>query len=155
MVKLRFSTEIWAPDSALIRWRTQCAWSHVEFEREDGSTLGARFSPFSKKDDGFIERPVSANSKQARVVHYTFPGIELAHEWGMNNLLGHPYDWRGILGIALARDVSANGSVFCSYAIFLCALYGALRKLVNDQTICDYKFTPRDLLLSNDLTPTQ
>ena len=146
MIRLRFSTQVWAIDSALIRWRTQCDQSHVEFEREDGSTLGARFP------DGVLERPKSANVHQSRVVHATFPEIDKAHDWVLKNLLGAPYNWKGIIGIALARDYELKGAVDCSQTVALGAWYGCNTQLLNPTVIAWWKQTPRDLLLSTQLT---
>lgn len=129
MIRLRMSTEKWSLLSAAIRWGSDSKISHIEYELEDGSTLGARFSLRGKiarffgkpacwlNFDGIQFRPASANRKQTTVIHATFAGIEDAFNWLAHYRLGRPYDLLGILGIITARGWSDNNSSFCSKAI--------------------------------------
>jgi len=126
MVKLRLSTERWSLVSALIRWGSDSRHSHVEYEREDGWTLGARFSLWGKfarklnwpkrwlKLDGVQWRPPKASRKQVDVLYLSFPGIEQAAEWEEKNRLGAPYDLLGIIGIVTARGWMESNDAFCS-----------------------------------------
>lgn len=95
-IRLRFSTSS-DPVSALIRWRTVSPVSHVEFERDDGSTLGSRYPA------GVCLRPSEANRGQRNVVHATFHGIELAYSWVLRYRIGFRYDLLTDIGIGLDR----------------------------------------------------
>lgn len=145
MVRLRFSTEPSSILSAFIRWRTDCAISHVEFEREDGWTLGSRYS------DGVRLRPPEANAKQAHVLHGTFPKIEEAYAWALQNRLGWPYNVWGIFGIATAKDWHDKNARFCSELIYESAeAVGTC--LLNRYTTAWWQIAPRDLVISPAVT---
>lgn len=148
MIWLRFSTSSSLIPSALIRWRTQCAQSHVEFIRDDGFTLGSRWS-FGKADNGVRLRSVSSILDQRDVICATFVGIQGAYEEGLK-LIGTPYNLKGIFGIAAAKDWTDQGSLDCSNFIFLAAQRAGVL-LLNPKDIAPWKITPRDLLLSERL----
>jgi hypothetical protein len=126
MIRLRLSTERWSVVSALIRWRCDSKSSHIEYECDDGWTLGARFSLRGKiarvfgypkcwlKLDGVQLRPPSANRKQTSIRYFTFDSIEQAYHWEFDNRLDTPYDLMGILGIVTARGWAKSGDAFCS-----------------------------------------
>ena len=111
----------------------------------DGSTLGSRLS-FDRNDSGVLVRPASANAEQRNIILATFKGIEKAYEWTLKNLLGKPYDWYAILGIARGDAAQHDKNArFCSETIVESALKGAGVKLLN----CDpWDATPRDVLIS-------
>jgi hypothetical protein len=148
-VRLRFSTTRSFIPSALIRWRTQCAQSHVEFIRDDGFTLGARWS-LRKEDNGVRLRSPISIVEQINVIEYTFPEIEKAWTEGLK-LVGTPYNLRGIFGIVAAKDWTQTGHMDCSNFAFE-ASRRAGRELLNPQEIAPWKITPRDLQLSEALT---
>lgn len=149
MIRLRFSTTKSIVPSAFIRWRTQCAQSHVELINDDGFTLGARWS-LHKSDNGVRVRPPSSTAGQINVVHATYPGIEKAWEIGLS-YVGTPYNLRGILGIALAKDLTNPGEVDCShYQLMLSYLVGW--PLLSDRVMADWKITPRDLIAFGAIT---
>jgi hypothetical protein len=139
-IKLRFSTQR-AIDSALIRWRSDAHISHVEFEREDGWTLGARLF------GGVALRPPSACQRQYNVIHATFPGIQAAYDWGLANRLGWKYDALGILGIATARDWHNKVGRFCSEFVLESAEETGTFLL--SQIVKMWQISPRDLVLSS------
>lgn len=157
---LRFSTHRRDPISWAIRVRTDWGRSHVEFEREDGWTLGARFSvrgklsrtfklPFWKDLDGVQWRP-PAQGAQVNVAKYTFEYIELAVEWMDKNLLGRPYDVLGCAGIILATDWHSPYKQFCSAAIQRSAAARGIYFQSRYET-APWQLTPRDIEISNVL----
>ena len=150
MIQLRFSTTRSFIPSALIRWRTQSAVSHVEFFNPGcGVTLGARWS-LTEIDNGVRLRGAAAIADQEGVVLATFPGIEQAYEHGLA-LIGTPYNLKGIFGIAAARDWTSKHHLDCSNFIFEAArMAGVL--LLNPEEIAPWKITPRDLMLSPKVT---
>jgi len=150
-VRLRFSSTRSLIPSALIRWRTQCWQSHVEFELPDGSTLGSRWS-LNSADNGVRIRPPQACHGQINVTHKTFTGIEDAAAF-CRTLIGTPYNLKGIFGIATAKDFYDENALDCSHAVFISAEKGAHVLLLNPIDIQPWKITPRDLLLSDFLRP--
>ena len=149
MIRLRFSTTKSIIPSGLIRWRTQCDESHVEFIRGDGFTLGSRWS-FNKADNGVRLRSPLSIVDQCRVLEATFPGIDLAFMEGLK-LVGTPYNLKGIFGIAAAKDWTDQGRLDCSNFIFTAAQRAGIQ-LLNPKDIAPWKITPRDLLFSELLT---
>lgn len=157
MVRLRLSTEKWSIVSAMIRWKTDCKQSHVEFEYPDGWTLGARFSlrgkiarclgwPTCWMDlDGVQMRPPRENRKQMAVVHVLFAGIDYAAKWFYMNRLHAPYDLLGVLGIGAARGWDDSHDNFCSEGVTESALAVGVR--FQNQT--PQATTPRDILISS------
>jgi len=159
---LRFSTTRWDFISWAIRVRTDWGRSHVEIQRDDGWTLGSRFSllgklsrqfhlPFWKNLDGCQWRPPSANRKQVNVARFTFTGIDQVAEWMSNNLVDWPYDILGCAGIILATDWHSVHKVFCSYAIQLGGDHFGIYFQERDET-APWQLTPRDINISNILT---
>lgn len=155
-VCLRFSTQRWDIASALIRWRTECKHSHVEFEYEDGWTLGARFSlrgkiarwlgwPLCWIDlDGVQFRPPRENRKQVNVLRLTYPGIDQALDWFHANRLHAPYDLLGIIGIATARGWDDSHDNFCSEGMAEAAASVGIKF----QNLSPQATTPRDIEIS-------
>ncbi len=140
-IRLRFSTEPTSILSAFIRWGTDCHISHVEFEREDGWTLGSRFP------DGVQLRPPEANARQRCVEHRTFDRIDEAYEWVLKNRLGWCYNTLAIFGIITARDWHSNKCRFCSEAIYEGAEAVGTYLLNRDETAW-WQIRPIDLLRS-------
>ena len=149
MIRLRFSTTRSLIPSALIRWRTQCAQSQVEFIRGDGFTLGSRWS-LSKADNGVRLRSPLSIADQCSVLEATFPGIDQALMEGLK-LIGTPYNLKGIFGIAAAKDWTEQGHLDCSNFVFTAAERAGIQ-LLNPKDIAPWKITPRDLQLSELLT---
>jgi hypothetical protein len=149
MIRLRFSTTRSLIPSALIRWRTQCAQSHVEFIRGDGFTLGSRWS-LNRADNGVRLRSPISIAEQRSVLEATFPGIDQAFTEGLK-LTGTPYNLKGIFGIAAAKDWTEQGSLDCSNFVFTAAERAGVQ-LLNPKDIAPWKITPRDLQLSELLT---
>jgi hypothetical protein len=149
MIRLRFSTTNSLIPSAVIRWRTDSDQSHVEFINEAGCTLGSRWS-LRKSDNGVRVRPPSSTTHQKRVLEATFVGIENAYTKGIN-LVGTPYNLKGIFGIAVSKDWTDQGELDCSNFVFVAAQRAGVQ-LLNPKDIAPWKITPRDLLLSPLLT---
>src|SRR6266404_70721 len=92
---LRFITERWSLESALIRFATRSWASHVEFLRCDGETpidtLGSRLQ------GGVQVRPYDY-CKPTAESWFTAPNISDAYEYGLT-LVGKKYDVLDIIGI--------------------------------------------------------
>jgi hypothetical protein len=156
MTVVRLSTVKWSLVSAVIRWRSECDQSHAEFEFEDGSTLGARFSLRGKIArwlgwpkrwqylDGVQLRPASANRKQSKIIRLTFDRIEEAAVWFRLNRLGAPYDLLGIVGIGTARGWDDSHDNFCSEGIHESAM--AVGTVLQD--CASQAVLPRDIKIS-------
>jgi len=142
-IVLRASTTRSFIPSAVIRWRCDFPISHIEFQREDGSTLGARADGL-----GVAERPASENRQQRDVIIATFDGIEHAHDWVMANRLGWKYDYKGIFGIACGReDWHAARARECASVVLEGAEEGAHNFLFN-RDMAVWQVTPRDIMVS-------
>ena len=139
MITVEFSDTGSIPGNAvkLFTW----SWApHVDFVLPDGSLLGARPS---------CGVAVVARAPARRVERFEVdaPDAVLANA---RSQVGRPYDWAGVLGVALHRDWRATDSWFCSELIawaFAEAGYPILRSDTVD------RITPRDLLLSPLLRP--
>lgn len=142
-IVLRASTTRSFIPSAVIRWRTDFGISHIEFQRPDGSTLGARAD-----GHGVAERPASFNRDQENIILATFDGIERAHDWVLKNRLGFEYDFKGIFGIAFGKaDWHDSGARDCSCLVLEGAEEGAKNFLLN-RDLRIWQATPRDILAS-------
>lgn len=140
-ITIRFVTE---DDlvSALIRDKTWCDYSHVEFVLDDGSTLGAHF------DGGVAIRPADY-SKFTKLQLFVIPCTPEQKEailYFANFQLGKPYDTEAIAGMVAHRDWSDEGKWFCSELVTAAFHYGGL-PLIRVPDNVD-RITPRDLLLS-------
>jgi hypothetical protein len=121
MIFLRFITEKWDIESALIRFGTRSWASHVEFVRTVSTSVGwgvALDTLGSRVKGGVAVRPYNY-CKPAREEWYTAPDIDKAYERGLE-FNGFGYDWWDILGIMLhvnwVKDRSFICSRFCFYA---------------------------------------
>lgn len=139
-IRIRFVTED-GLISALIREKTWCDYSHVEFVLDDASTLGAHFSggvairpadyaTFTKIEE--FDIPVSAEQKQL-IMNFAYAQV------------GKPYDTGAIAGIVAHRDWSDPGKWFCSELV--AAAFNVALPLIRVPDNVD-RITPRDLLLS-------
>lgn len=155
-MKIRFSTENYSLLSALIRWRTECKQSHVEFIDADGWTLGARYSLVGKilrklgiKNtgwkylDGVYTRPPEANTKQSNVIEIEVPNADEMYAWGKENKYAQPYDVLGILGIASAKGWDRDTEEFCSKFMVDCEI--GIHNWTYDWA--PQAVTPRDFLM--------
>jgi uncharacterized protein YycO len=139
-IKIRFVT---CADlvSALIRDKTFCAYSHVEFVLDDGTTLGAHAS------GGVAIRPanydvftkiavfaVSVSQSQKDVI-FSFAQAQV----------GKPYDFGAIAGLVVDRDWRDTSKWFCSELV--AAAFEQAEPLLRVPDSVD-RITPRDLLLS-------
>lgn len=149
MIRLRFSSTHSFIPSALIRWRTGALVSHVEFIDDRGWTLGSRWS-MKAADNGVRLRPPKSTDGQINVVHATFPGIESAYVRGID-LIGTPYNLRGIFGIITARNWTDKDKMDCSNFVVRAAERAGVY-LLRDNVIEPWKITPRDILLSKEIT---
>ena len=149
MIYLRFSTTRTLIPSAIIRWRTQCAISHVEYwDSESGFTLGSRWSR-RHFENGVQWRSRRYCEEQTNVILARFAGIELAYRAGQK-FLGYGYNLKAIFAMVLANDWESKGKMFCSEFIVRSAEEAGI-KLVNDRVIAERKITPRDILLSTSV----
>jgi hypothetical protein len=161
-MKLRLSTVYWSLISWLIRWGSDSKHSHVELERADGWTLGARFSLRGKIArnlgwpnqwlhlDGVQWRRPDAT--QSNVVYFTYPGIEQAARWIEQNRLNAPYDLPGIIGIVTAKGWDESGDAFCSEVAQEAAVAVGLSGGKGFQNCSPQATKPRDIEISLAIT---
>jgi hypothetical protein len=95
----------------LIDWQTNSLWDHVEIETETGTYIGAHF------DGGIQERPADY-CKPTRERRYSIPCSQTQLDLIMASAradIGTPYNFRGILGLALhSRKFNDPHRAFCS-----------------------------------------
>lgn len=139
MIFLFCSTEKYDLISAIIRARTQCAWSHCGFyDTETKLTYSAMLD-----GKGLAFRPVK---KSQNMVMLRAPGAPEAYRWALTQH-GKPYDWKAILGIAIGKNMHAEGHFFCSYLVFQ-AFIETGNPLLGHWAIPLEHLTPRDILVS-------
>ena len=132
-------------ESAAIRLKTQCAWSHVGFLRlSDNWTFSAM-----NDGKGVAWRPPNPN---ARILKLSAPNVEAALQKFLTQE-GKPYDKLDILGLALGLNLETAGHFICSVGVVWswednppCA------PLLNPTFIPREHITPRDILLSPFVT---
>lgn len=120
-----------------------CTWSwapHADFVLPDGSLLGARPSCG-------VAIVARAPARRMERFEVDAPDAVLA---AARSQVGRPYDWAGVLGVALHRDWREADSWFCSELIAW-AFAQAGRPILRSDTV--NRITPRDLLLSPLLRP--
>jgi uncharacterized protein YycO len=140
-IKLRFVT---CGDlvSALIRDKTFCAYSHVEFVLNDGTTLGAHaeggvairpanYDNFTKI--AVFNVPVATDEVKASILAFAMAQV------------GKPYDFGAIAGLVLNRDWRNTSKWFCSELVAAAFEQGQPLLRVADSVD---RITPRDVLLS-------
>ena len=137
-----FSTVIDDPVSAGIRFRTQCAWSHVGFMR-----LSDRMT-FSAMCDGLgvAWRPLHPDQKILLCDH---PGVDLAFEKAETQQ-GKEYDLLDIVGLGTGFDWHSSNHWICSVLVAW-AFDQVGDPVVNMTFIPKIHLTPRDLLLGLNL----
>jgi uncharacterized protein YycO len=139
-IKIRFVTE---DDlvSALIREHTWCAYSHVEFVLDDGTTLGAHFA------GGVRIRPINY-AKFTRVEEFVIP-MTVEQKFTIMSFaqaqVGKAYDAGAIVGVLLHRDWRNTDCWFCSELV--AAAFEQAVPLLNVSESVN-RIVPRDLLLS-------
>lgn len=139
MICLFCSTEKYDLISAIIRARTQCAWSHCGFyDTETKLTYSAMFD-----GKGMAWRPVKRTQKMLLL---TAPGVDEAFKWALTQI-GKPYDWKAILGIAIGKNMHADGHLFCAYVCFGSFIATANPLLAHWALPLEH-LTPRDMLVS-------
>lgn len=118
MIYLRFMTEKWSVESALVRFGTRGWASHVEFVKTRDSDGVAICTLGSRLKGGVQVRPYDY-CKPTREEWWTAPNIEESYKRGLE-FLDCGYDWWDIAGIALdkalVKDASFICSRFCYYA---------------------------------------
>lgn len=136
---LFLSTDTRNLESAAIRFRTECEWSHVGFLRtKDGWTFSAMCDGL-----GVNWRGPNPNAKMLKLA---VTGVEAALSRALTQY-NKPYDKLDILGIALDRDWHTPNSFICS-TLVLWAFEQIGIPLLNPTFIPREHLTPRDILLS-------
>ena len=139
-IRIRFVTE---DDlvSALIREKTWCDYSHVEFVLDDGTTLGAHF------DGGVRIRPADY-AKFTKIAEFAV-SMTVEQKFAIMSFaqaqIGKAYDTGAIAGVLLHRDWRDADRWFCSELVAAAFEHAvpllSVRESVN-------RIVPRDLLLS-------
>ena len=144
-VRVQIVTEKWNPISAAIRFSTRSWASHAEFiDTDQHITLGAR------SIGGVKVRPC-AKDRYSRVEQFTAEGILHAYEWARTQI-GKPYDFSAIAGIAIDRNWRDETKWFCSELVAASFEHVGLPLLSTRPSAAVWRYTPRDLLLSRNLT---
>lgn len=143
MVALEFSSRnTWS--GLAVRAFTWCWCSHVDLVLPDGRLLGALpgsgvqirdWTPARRVERFHIDAPPAL--------------LQAVLERALSQI-GRPYDWAGVLGMALRRKWAEQDSWFCSELVAW-AFADAGHPLLRAQHL--YRITPRDLLLSPRLAP--
>lgn len=135
------STEEYDPVSALIRWYTNCDWSHCGFlDLKNGYTYSAMM------DGGVAWRPPNP---RARMLKLSADGIEAALSKALS-VAGSHYDMLDILGIAASKNWETPGEFICDKLV-LWAFDQVGCPLVNMTFIPLEHMKPRDILLGRVL----
>jgi len=101
--------------SATVRWWTNSLFDHVEIVVDDATSIGSRprggvqIHPFSVFDNRKIcdwtlmrySGNLSKNTKNG-IINFA------------KSQIGKPYDWYGILGIAIKKNIEKESEWFCS-----------------------------------------
>jgi uncharacterized protein YycO len=144
-VRVQIVTEKWNPISAAIRFSTRSWASHAEFVDTDrGISLGARSA-------GGVKVRSCANDHYSRVEQFTAEGILQAYEWARTQI-GKPYDFSAIAGIAVDRNWRDETKWFCSELLVASFEHVGFPLLSTRPSAAVWRYTPRDLLLSRNLT---
>jgi hypothetical protein len=134
---LFLSTETYDPVSAVIRWYTNCEWSHCGWLRlADGWTYSA-----------MVEGGVKwrAPNTETKILKLSCDGIEASLSKALT-VEGSHYDLLDILGIATGRNWQAPGEFICDKLVFW-AFDQIGCPLVNMEFIPLEHLKPRDILL--------
>lgn len=132
--------------SLLIREKTFCDYSHVEFVLDDGTTLGAHAS------GGVRVRPANYDTfTKVAVFDVTVTDEEKSKILAFAHAqLGKPYDFGAIAGLVVNRDWRDPSKWFCSELVT--AAFEQAKPLLRVADSID-RITPRDVLLSTELVP--
>ncbi len=109
VIRARFITEA-KLTSWLIRAFTWSRWSHVEFEWDNGTWLGARYKGGVKPRPADYCRP----SREQIVEIAVTEGQHALWQEFCDAQIGKPYDLTALFGIVLHRDWTEPDSWFCS-----------------------------------------
>lgn len=131
--------------SATIRHFTWSPYSHVDLVLPNGLLLGARatrgvalYSPHEVENSRVAAYSVATNPRQQEAI------LRAAR-----TQIGKPYDWGGVLGLALrSRRWQDDDSWFCSELVTWAFEQAGVPLL---RTADAWRITPRDLLLSPHL----
>jgi uncharacterized protein YycO len=126
--------------SALIRDKTWCAYSHVEFILDDGTTLGAH------ADGGVRIRPIDyAVFTAVKVITITVTEEQKAAVLAFAHAqVGKAYDMGAIAGIVLHRDWRNADKWFCSELVVAALEQGNVIHRIADNVD---RIVPRDVLI--------
>ena len=142
-VCLYMATERFDLVSWIIRRHTNCAWSHVGFfDTETRMTLSAECD-----GKGIAWRPPKEDQT---IILLDAIGVDVAFA-RMQAMIGTPYDFKKIVGIALGMNLSTPGKEICDSSVFRC-FEETGNPLVNPEFIPREHLTPRDILLSEKVT---
>lgn len=135
--------------SFLIREKTFCDYSHVEFVLDDGTTIGAHSS------GGVAIRPsnYAKFTKVAKFAVSVTPEQKAAILAFAHAQVGKGYDYGAIASDLLSKDLHSRGKWDCSELVVAAFAAGGAPLLRMSETIDRY--TPRDILLSLQITPVQ
>jgi len=135
---LFLSTVEFDPVSAIIRARTNCAWSHTGFYR-----LADKWTFSAMANGGVAWRPPDP---RAKILVLAVDNVEDALTKAETQA-GDGYDFLDILGIALGENWEAEGRMICDKLVFW-AFKEIGYPLLNHTFIPMEHLTPRDVLLS-------
>jgi|ERR1700756_488390 len=137
-IRLFMSTEEVDPASAIIRWYTNCDWSHTGWiDLDTNKTYSAMLV------GGVKWRPLNPNAK---VLVLSAPKMKEAFNKALSQE-GHKYDFLDIVGIASGRNWSQPGEFICDKLVFW-AYQEIGMPLLNHVFIPLIHLKPRDILLS-------
>ncbi len=144
-VRVQIVTEKWNPISAAIRFSTRSWTSHAEFIDTDREiTVGAR-------SVGGVKVRSCVKDHYSRVEQFTAEGILQAYEWARTQI-GNPYDFSAVAGIAVDRNWRNETKWFCSELVVASFEHVGFPLLSTRPSAAVWRYTPRDLLLSRNLT---
>lgn len=143
----QFGTEsgLFDLDSAFIRWRTDCGYSHVDIVLPNDTFLGARLKggvQIRKRGyatfDKIIQIQISVDKEKA------LQGYKWLYEQ-----VGKAYDWKAIMGLGFHRNWRDDSAWFCSELAFaFVEECGILNFSQNIPEVPVNWLTPRDLILA-------
>jgi len=146
-VCLFLSTEQYDPVSMAIRFKTECAWSHVGFYRlSDSYTFsamsdgkGVAWRPPNPRAQILLLDDTRGSRDGADVMEGALAAAETK--------AGEGYDFLDILGITFGPNWETPGRLICDKLV-LWAFQSIHFPLLNPTFIPSSHFTPRDILLS-------
>jgi uncharacterized protein YycO len=147
-IRIQLVTEKWNPISASIRYSTRSWCSHIEFcDLSAGTTLGSR-------SIGGVKIRPSSKDHYTRVEQFVVDDYKImqsAYHWALGQI-GKPYDFSAITGMVVDRDWRNESKWFCSELIAAAFEAVDYPLLSTRPSVGVYRITPRDLLLSRQLT---